>query len=495
MEISIIGVVTLFLSVLFFIKSEKWLLYLIVFLSTFTAASAINLNMIDYAVIPYEIPMCLWMLKQIINLIKNRKILKKDSIKKELKENKLFIALLFFIVSLILSEAWLLISKLNYNFYDTLHAQDKNISFNFSNFIRSVKIVILFLFFMMISIKVKDKKEIKNILKIFIVSSIFAVVWGYIQIFLFCINVHYPDFLFNNNYRYAQNFEQTIHDIKRVSSIALEPSTLAINLLAVIPLILIPILMDEKIKFKKAILSVIVVTITILTTSTTAILGLFVMFFIMSVYAVINYIIKGRDLKYRKMLLRIISVGIISIVVAGIIIIFEDLIYKYNVQKSIDKNISEVIDEEDLNNETKENKFENSINNSTNLLKEITIEKSNTQSGLERKERERQGIEIFAISPIFGIGFGTYRTFTLLTNILVNLGIAGLLSFMYIIFVLLKNLITYRKNDERVFLSFSLSLLGMMVPFMVSVPDINYLYFWIILILTNNYFAFDKEKS
>ena len=69
MEITFIGIIVIILSIIAFIKDEDWLLGLVIFLSTFVAAQAIDIKVTTTAIVPFEIPLVLWILKQVINFI------------------------------------------------------------------------------------------------------------------------------------------------------------------------------------------------------------------------------------------------------------------------------------------------------------------------------------------------------------------------------------------------------------------------------------------
>lgn len=55
-------------------------------------------------------------------------------------------------------------------------------------------------------------------------------------------------------------------------------------------------------------------------------------------------------------------------------------------------------------------------------VKQMTIDKLSSGSGQERIEGEKLGLSLLKYSPIVGIGLGSYRTFSLGTNVLLNMG-------------------------------------------------------------------------
>ena len=534
MEITIIGAITIIISIYAFLKNENLLLDIVIFLSTFVAASAINIYPTTTAIVPFEIPLVLWVIKQCLNLLKNRKNLTKEKIKKIFKENKIFIALFIFFIVIIISEIFLLISRINYPYYDVTYKEDRVIKFSLSSITQSVRVLAFIVFTMLLSLKVKNKDEIKHLLKVFSISTFFAVVWGLMQYILFYLDVNYPAFLFNNNPWYAQGFDQIMHGIKRINSIGTEPSVFSLNLLAVIPIIVIDHLYSKKEKNIWSIIPLILIyTGTMLTTSSTAYVGVVVETFIIFIIFLAKYL-KDKSITNKRRVINLIFYIFIVIVITAGLAIFGNRMYNKRIENANNeirdkKSHEQVIKEE--NNETQiiyeEKKNETEIHEEEkseieiheeekseieiheekidienvqempkvsleSLIKETTISKLASGSGKERMDREKLGIEIFKISPIFGVGFGSFRTFSILTNLLVNTGIVGLMSFLYIIYVVFKKIILNRKKDEKYFLIFLISTIGMLVALFISVPDLIYIYFWSIFVFAYNYFSEEK---
>ena len=558
MEITIIGAITIIISIYAFLKNEYLLLDIVIFLSTFVAASAINIYPTTTAIVPFEIPLVLWVIKQCLNMFKNRKNIEKEKIKNIFKENKIFIALFIFFIVIIISEVFLLISRINYPYYDVTFKENRVIRFGIASMTQSIRVLAFIVFTMLLSLKVKNKDEIKHLLKIFSISTFFAVVWGLIQYILFYLDINYPAFLFNNNPWYAQGYDQVMHGIKRINSIGTEPSVFSLNLLAVIPIFVIDYLYSKKEKNIWSIIPLILIYIcTMLTTSSTAYVGVVVETFIIFIIFLAKYL-KAKSITNKRRVINLIGSIFISIVITAGLAIFGNRMYnkrienanneirnkksqeqvikeKKNETETISKeenneteivseeenNETEIVSEEEnneteivseeKNNETeiisKEEKNKTEIHEEKNdienvqempkvsiesLIKETTISKLASGSGKERMDREKLGIEIFKISPIFGVGFGSFRTFSILTNLLVNTGIVGLMSFLYIIYVVFKKIILNREKDEKYFLIFLISTIGMLVALFISVPDLIYIYFWSILVLAYNYFSEGK---
>ena len=136
--------------------------------------------------------------------------------------------------------------------------------------------------------------------------------------------------------------------------------------------------------------------------------------------------------------------------------------------------------EKDQNTEVQ---YNTAYGNMIDTLKQMTINKLLSSSGKERMAREMAGFSLIKYSPIVGIGLGSFRTFSLFTNILINTGIIGILSFLYMIFVVLKQLINYRKVDEVGSMMFIISIISTTIALFIGVPDFVFMYYWIIIVL------------
>lgn len=127
----------------------------------------------------------------------------------------------------------------------------------------------------------------------------FAIAWGFFQFISYYFKVPYPHYLFNNNWYAVQWFSQIENNIKRISSIALEPSTFAINLLLFLPFVLGTFLkLKNNFKDRKYILTFLILIFStacaILTTSSTTYAGLIVIYGMFGIYILFGFIKKRR---------------------------------------------------------------------------------------------------------------------------------------------------------------------------------------------------------
>lgn len=488
MEISVLGFITIVISIYAFFKNEKLLLYMMVFLSTFTAVNLIHITVTTTPIQAFEFTGAIWLLREFINFVKKKPKLNKDIIINKFKENKLALAFLIFIMTIIMGELYLAVSGVSIDYID-IKGEAQVLKFSRSNITLGFITIFIFVNMIVLSFKIKTKEEAKELLKVFCISSIFAAIWGLLQFVTFYFGIPYPTFLFNNNIYAYQGYDQIANNIKRISSIALEPSTFAVNLTCFIPFILGAFLkMKNNLRDKKYIIVFVLVVITtlcaILTTSSTTYVGLVVVYALFTIYVLFGFKKKGELSDRKQNLFKIIIVVITSIIIAiGLCFVCVKIGYKLGVIEHIE-NIS-IENEDDKKDGERQNYL--ALENMLITLKQMTIDKLSTGSGQERMDGEKIGLSMFKYSPIFGLGFCSYRTFSLFTNILLNTGILGVLAYFYILYIVIKELIEYRKREETLSIAFLISIIGTTICLFAGVPDLLYTFYWIIIVIGYKY--------
>ncbi len=493
MQMTILGIIIIVLSIYAFIKNnEKLLLYMLVFLSTFTAASVFNITLIKMPILTFEYVGAVWLLRVFINFIKSKPKINKEIILEKLKENKLATAFIIFIIVTILSEIALIIIQGQNITYTDIDDTTKQLKFSFANIKQLLIITYLFVLMIVLSFKVNSKEEIKKLIRVFGISTLCAVVWGLIQFTITYFGIQYPEILFNTNIYASQCCNQINNNVRRISGLALEPSTFSINLICFLPFILGAFLtIKTKLKEKKTILLIIALIATticaILTTSSTAYIGLLFIYGIYFIYCLFG-VIKNGELSHKKQnIMKIVTIGIVSIMLASAICLVSIKIgYKLGAIRQIEVGESgdKPLEPKPVNPEAE---YDSPFKNFLNTIKQMTINKLTSASGTDRIERESEGFKMFQYSPIFGVGLGSFRTFTLFTNILLNTGVVGIISYCYILFVVLKHLIKYRKKEENMSIMFIISIIATTIGLCVSVPDFVLTYYWIIIVLGYKY--------
>ncbi|HFE9684205.1 O-antigen ligase family protein [Clostridium perfringens] len=461
MEVTIIGWIVIVLTIYCFFRNEEWLLYLGIFFSTFTATSIFNIQKTITGMPPFYFIIAFWILRVMINYFKAGNKIDINQVFKVIKKNKLIKALLIFSIILILGELFMLITGNVINIYDKLNKVSFTLKFSGSNITQPIYILLMIVFSIVLSLKLRSKEKIKKVIIVFIISTLFALVWGIIQFCMFYLNIEYPAYLFNNNIALAQLHYQMVYGIKRVNSIALEPSTFSLNILALLPLIMTLWLANFKIienKFKSnsLLLGIILITLVcgILTTSSTAYIGIFLTVLLLTIYISFFSIKNG---EFRKNKIRLILFYIILLISAFIVM--------FLVIKVFDVYWGTLFD----------------------MFKDMTINKINLESGHERGNAIKITFQIFKQSPILGIGWGSFRSLDLLTNILSSMGILGLLSYFYIIFVVINTALKRRNNDEVVIIGLTLTVVVMSIALLISIPDLIFGYYWMVIVITYNY--------
>ncbi len=490
MEITLLGVITAIMCIYAFFKNEKLLLYMLVFFSTFTAAELFHINITTTPIQTFEFIGAVWLFREFINFLKSKPKINKDIIINKFKENKLATAFIIFIIAIILGELALAISGLSVD-YINIANEPGTVKFCMSNITQAIIIIFVFVIMTVLSFKIKTKEEAKELLKIFCISSMFAVVWGLLQFITYYFGIKYPAFLFNNNAYAVQFYNQIENNIKRISSIALEPSMFAVNLVCFIPFALGTYLkLKEKIKEKKYIISFIIIVLTtacaILTTSSTTYIGLVVTYGLFGLYILFGFIRKGELADRKRNFMKMVAVVVTSVAVAGSLCwVSVKIGYKLGT-------IDYIVVKPEENKDTEEVKYSSALDNMTKMLKQMTIDKLVSGSGQERLNGEKIGLSMLKYSPIFGIGFGSYRTFSLFTNILLNTGIVGICAYLYILYIVIKELIKYRKKDEATSVMFLISIIGSSMAFFVGVPDLVLTFYWIIMVIAYKYSTLEK---
>lgn len=154
--------------------------------------------------------------------------------------------------------------------------------------------------------------------------------------------------------------------------------------------------------------------------------------------------------------------------------------------------IVQEVKEPDNDDEGEEVKYQSAFQNMAKTIKQMTIDKLKSGSAQERTSMEAKGFSLFKYSPIFGLGFGSFRTFSLFTNILINTGILGAIIYLYMIFITVKELFKNRKEDESLSVMFMISVLGGSIAFFAGVPDLVLTFYWIIMVLGYKYASLEK---
>lgn len=496
MNITILGIVIIVMSIYAFFKNEKLLLYMLVFFSTFTAAELFHVSFVSAPVQTFEYIGAVWLLREFVNFVKTKPKFSKDAIINKLKENKLGTAFIIFILISVIGQVYCLVSGLSVE-YTKATGELATAKFSLSNINQFIIITFTFVLMTVLSFKIKTKEEVLKLLKVFCISSMFAIIWGILQFVTYYLGIPYPAFLFNNNVYALQCYGQIDNNVKRICSIALEPSTFSINIVCFIPFVLGAFLvLKEKFKEKKYIITfgilVMATVCAILTTSSTSYVGLVVIYGLFGLYGLFGAIKNGELADKKKTIFRLFIATVISCAIAGGLSVGAIKVgYKLGTIERIPQ-IHQPEQKPDEKPEEPVVEYNSVLDNIFNTLKQMTVEKLLSYSGQERMHVEQTGMELFKYSPIFGIGFGTYRTLSLFTNILLSTGVIGVIAFVYIFYVILMSIKKYRKIDEKMSIIWFVSIVATTIALFISVPDFVLTFYWIVMVLAYKYTTVDK---
>ncbi|MFC1811502.1 hypothetical protein ACFL03_02305 [Thermodesulfobacteriota bacterium] len=251
-------------------------------------------------------------------------------------------------------------------------------------------------------------EQIDQILKLFIFSGLFVALWGWLQVSMYYLGYSYPDFIFNNNNSFSQGFNQLFQTlgVKRMNSVAPEPSMLA-------RFLLIPTFISFYCVYKKhflfnkltsIILSVLFAFSLICTTSSSAMLYLIggvPIFILFTFISSRQWQVKRKTALSDRSKKTILTVLLLLAVFMAIL--FGLLKWKFNFE------LEDIIE----------------------LLDIIILKKMESGSAHERLGGALFGLKLFASHPLLGVGWGSNRTFDLLTNLLSTSGLFGIFFFMY----------------------------------------------------------------
>ena len=229
-------------------------------------------------------------------------------------------------------------------------------------------------------------EEFAAAVKICMWSGLFVSFWALFQLACYLLHVPYPAILFNNSATpTAQGFTGTLNEgsLRRLSSVAVEPSMMAAAILAVFPFCLVAFAGSGHVlsrRMDKWVFGIMVAAL-VLSTSTTAFIGLFVIAMIYARY----------HIKFRRM-------SILWLVVPCILAGLSVAAYLF-------------------------------IPPVTALLNVTLLDKATGFSALERTKTIVYAFSYFLQYPILGVGWPSVTSHDTVVRLLANCGVVGLIAF------------------------------------------------------------------
>src|SRR5574344_69564 len=342
-----------------------------------------------------------------------------------------------------------------YDFYNYAFNTIETAFFPNKNVIRVLEMLF---FALLISMRIKNAETAKGAIKMVGLGVVFAMVWGAVQFIIKSAGLEYPHWLFNNAIVFAQFYYQiSPTGLFRINSIAIEPSVYGMMLNTFLPIAITFAVYykwsrPSKLKtFLQYLLAIFAVSSAIITTSSTAYLGI-----VSATIFIICYLLffARRDGKLFKSRFKTIA-KLIGIVVFGYCLASAS----YDIMPRLFGN--------------------DGASSIEATMLDATAGKANTESGFQRKGGMITGMTLFMNHPLFGNGYGTYRSFDVVSGLLCNAGIVGLSLYIMIFIVVFESFRKVRYTNEKLFIALLGSLIEIAVSG-ISVPDLVEQYIWII---------------
>jgi hypothetical protein len=227
MEITPIGWILLPLGAALFLVAPGALYQLTIFFLPFSATAIANIGSSDSAsgVQASMFFGALWMLKEMPALVSLRSV-EKDRLRTPVRQLVLFV----YIVAISLIMPMWINGHLVIESPEFATSGSEPLQFTSRHLTQTFYLVYGVVFAVMVAIKNYDSRQLVRSLRTFLISAIFVSCWGFFQLSCWILNVDYPAYIFNTSASdSAMGFSQEIREmgLKRISSVATEPSMFA----------------------------------------------------------------------------------------------------------------------------------------------------------------------------------------------------------------------------------------------------------------------------
>lgn len=290
-----------------------------------------------------------------------------------------------------------------------------------------------------------DPQEFRAAVRICTFSGLFVALWGLLQLACFLLHVPYPAFVFNSSATgSAQGFASTLGEtgLRRLSSVAVEPSIMAASLLTILPLSLAAFAGDGYVvsrKGDKCFFGTMILVL-FLSTSSTALIGLFLIGLVFA-----RYLVKFRRLSV---------LWFVALLFFGIFFVGAYF-------------------------------FIPPVNT---LLNFTLLSKAGGYSALERTKSIVYSFSYFLEYPVLGVGWASVTSHSAVVALLANCGLIGLGAFIILVGSVIARLlrrISAIKDGTQAFNSPALLLyIALVVALIIGAIDgLPYVfgYFWVLL--------------
>jgi len=433
MEIQILGYILIPIGILLLFVDIKYLLYILIFFSGFTGSSIVNFGK-NFSLIPSYYLGILFIVKYLLIIFKKKKIIKPNSL------------LSFFIflagLSIIMPNFVKRVSILppGNEIYSSI------IKFNGENIQQIVHLIFCFFIYWF----VKDysrysEDKVFKLIKVLYIGAIAICLLGIYQEIAYIKGLKFDEI-----FRSAVGTNiQPLENFVRVYSVTPEPSMLAYFLA---PMLALVVFTNKQILKHRFIIALLILAVGVLTTATTFVLGFLALIFKIIIDKLLFLVLKIRHRHYK--IKRILVIALFAMLIFAVAIRIND-----NVRFML----------------------------TSQIYDKLTI--NNNMSGVIRSEAFKNHISAALKYPILGIGLGSARSKDLLSTLLCNVGFITTIIFLIYLF----KIITKLKYTNKLGYGMSNCIFVLFICAFASVPELYYIFIWILLALGENLLLQNKN--
>lgn len=396
-EITPIGIFIIPLSVILFFVSERLLYSLLIFFIPFSASAVANISLGNKSsgVMLFTYIAALWIVRILLQIIYRGKLFFPSYQRQSLilLIFFLFVAGMSLIMPVIINGR---IELLSPYLGEQIEGVSHPLYLTTFHITRFIYLMIGILFTVFLSIRNSREELIFYTIKLYIISAIFVCIWGWLQQICYFIGKPYPTIFNNSITPSAQGYIAFFEDInvKRISSVTVEPSILAQFLITALPFIIFSIYFDKPIISKNIdrLSLFLIISVLAISTSSTGYFGLIVML-IMIFWVLV--------------LLKQISLGKFSLFFIIFTLIFTLALSNIGIKEVFEVSIAS---------------------------------KFGSYSFRERMNSITLAFSYFMRYPLLGLGWGSVTSHDLFVRTLADVGIIGFVVFISVIISILKRL-------------------------------------------------------
>lgn len=450
MELTVLGYVIIPVVLIITLVHTEWLLYLIILLAPLKTASVININSISFGLQPGYFAAIVWMIYVFWRSFVRGKLIMTPMTASAIRPLLLFVVWAFLSAFIM---PFLLLSNSIYVYPPEagLTAQSLTpLAYNRTNLTQCLYLLFLVGVALAICQDVSNPKRLHKCIIMFIISGILVAVWGIYQIIAYYNGWPQFEHWFYNNISFTQGYNRQVlpGGYKRFLSFLGEPSMCAHFMAAYTGLALGLILFKFNCWSKCLRITILLIGLGALmaTTSSTAFLTLGFWFLSLTAYTV-----------YRKQVLKQYLI-VVSVIAVAFGFILGSIHYTLKGDPGL----------------------------LSKLLRYLTIEKILTPSGQERLQADLHSLDLLLESGGLGVGWGSNRPSSFATYILSNVGIVGFALFVWFSIKcqqIVKRISSLVPGSWIAILARSLALgiVWILTVAIIAVPDIIFLYWWILI--------------